>query len=89
MLNKNRRNFIKLLTIGAGSIVITSCGVKDLFNGMSHSTKNLAYPPQFGPTPATPVAHLLLTARESELQVLPTGKTTRVYRYESEVVEGD
>jgi hypothetical protein len=78
MLKKNRRNFIKLLTIGAGSIVITSCGVKDLFNAMPHSSNNLVYPPEFGSTPASPVAHLLLTARESKLQVLPNGQPTRV-----------
>ena len=89
MLKKNRRNFIKLLTIGAGSIVITSCGVKDLFNAMPHSSNNLVYPPEFGSTPASPVAHLLLTARESKLQVLPNGQPTRVYRYQSEVLEGD
>jgi len=82
----SRRNFLRLLGIGGGAVLLNACAPKILTETAFPLT---AIPSTSAASPASGNVdvEIALKAIEGEVQIL-SGKTTRVWRYQGEVLSG-
>jgi len=81
----SRRNFIKLMGMGAGAMTLGACGL--LPSASANPTAAPVLPTSFPPSPDLPLLSVDLTAGRAMLPIF-SGKETSVLRYQASVREG-